>query len=632
MAKKKSDFEKMGNLEKGVGEAEETTEDVIKEIENFDATKPEETKEGGEKEPAAEKKKAKAKEEDTSSLKEELEREREKSKSLAEIIEKVSSATDDDRDASPDIDSKIKVMESKVNDQIQPQMKDIRNAIAAMGSKVEELSKAEKPEKASSKLRDMMDQVQADTSKKIDDMQEEIRKMIERMEQPKKEEEVSKGLAIFGGRVDLKNEILEIKSSLKDQEKGIRELKEEMDTRITRVREQIKVLEKMPAIEEKLEGLIERMSPANIEKLKKFIFSADEITGEIIPNEIEKKMGKELTPVFNDIRGVRSDVEKLSENIKAIFNEINYFRGEIKTLYKLGDYISDLQTEKEKIYDRIKEKEANLMALTSRLEVLIKKRTDLLNDQILKFDKTFTGKIEAKTKEFFDDMTEEKFLELEDRTEKNLAVARAKVNDMVSKFVQFQNVVNPTLSLIKEELEKMGTRVEKVKVNQAEFQNELEDKAKDLFTDIAGPEIKSIRTDVAKFTKDVSGRLEDFEAEFVQFQNVVNPTLNLLKNDISKLDTRLEKLKERENEMKEALKEFADIEKALDGTREWAKANDLRQKDFEKRFLVLESRLNGALKEFDTIVKQTITDKRKFEEEAHKQRDKINILLKELKS
>ncbi len=631
MAKKKSDFEKMGNLEKGVGEAEETTEDVIKEIENFDATKPEEPKEGGEKEPAAKKKKAKAKEEDTPSLREELEREREKSKSLAEIIEKVSDAADEKED-SPDIDSKIKVMESKVNDQIQPQMKDIRNAIAAMGSKVEELSKAEKPEKASSKLRDMMDQVQADTSKKIDDMQEEIRKMIERMEQPKKEEEVSKGLAIFGGRVDLKNEILEIKSSLKDQEKGIRELKEEMDTRITRIREQIKVLEKMPVIEEKLEGLIERMSPANIEKLKKFIFSADEITGEIIPNEIEKKMGKELTPVFNDIRGVRSDVEKLSENIKAIFNEINYFRGEIKTLYKLGDYISDLQTEKEKIYDRIKEKEANLMALTSRLEVLIKKRTDLLNDQILKFDKTFTGKIEAKTKEFFDDMTEEKFLELEDRTEKNLAVARAKVNDMVSKFVQFQNVVNPTLSLIKEELEKTGTRVEKVKVNQAEFQNELEDKAKDLFTDIAGPEIKSIRTDVAKFTKDVSGRLEDFEAEFVQFQNVVNPTLNLLKNDISKLDTRLDKLKERENEMKEALKEFGDIEKALDGTREWAKANDLRQKDFEKRFLVLESRLNGALKEFDTIVKQTITDKRKFEEEAHKQRDKINILLKELKS
>lgn len=631
MTKKKSEFDNMGNMEKGVEQSEETTEDVIKEIEDFDATKPEEPKKE-EEEPAVKKKKAKEKEEDVSSLKEELEREKEKSKNLAEIIEKVSGTADEDEKESPDIDSKIKVMESRVNDQMQSQMKDIRNAITAMGSKVEELSKAEKPEKASSKLRDMVDQVQADTSKKISDMQEEIRKMIERLEQPKKEEEVSKGLAIFGGRVDLKNDILEIKGSLKDHEKSIRELKEEMDTRITRIREQIKVLERLPTLEEKIEGLTERMSPANIEKLKKFIFSADEITGEIIPNEIEKKMGKELTPVFNDIKGVRSDVEKLSENIKAIFNEINYFRGEFKTLYKLGDYISDLQTEKEKIYDRIKEKEANLIALTNRLEALIKKRTDLLNDQILKFDKAFTGKLEAKTKEFFDDMTEEKFLELEDRTEKNLAVARAKVNDMVSKFVQFQNVVNPTLSLIKEELEKTATRMEKIKVNQAEFQRELEEKAKGLFTDIAGPEIKSIRTDVAKFTKDMSGRLEDFEAEFVQFQNVVNPTLNLLRNEISKLDTRFEKLKERENEIKEALKEFGDIEKALDGMREWAKANDLRQKDFEKRFLSLESRLNEAMKEFDTIVKQSITEKKKVDEEVRKQKDKINILLKELKS
>ncbi len=636
MAKKKGEFEKMGDLGKGVDEAEESTEDMIKDIENFDATKPEEKEKGEE---GKAKKKAKASEGDVESLKDELEREREKSKSLAEIIEKVSTSGDEseaneqEKEArSVDVDSRVRAAESKMGEQMQSQMKNVQAALTAMSTKIEEVAKAEKPEKASSKLRDMVDQVQADTSKKIADLQEEIRKMVERMEQPRKEEEVSKGLAVFGGRVDIKNDMLEIKSSLKDQEKSIRELKDEMDTRITRIKEQIKILERFPTFEEKLEGLIERMSPGNVEKLKKFIFSADEITGEIIPNEIEKKMGKEMTPVFNDIKGVRSDVEKLSENIKTLFNEVNYFKGEIKTLYKMGDYISDLQTEKDKIYDRIKEKEANLIAMANRLEALLKKRTDLLNDQILKFDKAFTGKIETKTKEFFDDMTESKFLELEDRTEKNLAVARAKVNDMVSKFVQFQNVVNPTLSMIKEELEKMGTRTEKIKVNQAEFQNELEEKAKGLFTDIAGPDLKNIRADVAKFTKDVSGRLEDSEAEFVQFQNVVNPTLNLLKNDISKLDTRTEKLKEGQTQMRESLKEIAEVEKSIASVWEWVKANELRNKESEKRFLVLESRLNEVSKEFDTIVKQTLADKRKFEEESHRQRDKINILLKELKS
>jgi len=638
MAKKKGEFEKMGDLGKGVDEAEESTEDMIKDIENFDATKPEEKEKGEE---GKAKKKAKASEGDIESLKDELEKEREKSKSLAEIIEKVSASGGEDKEnenreeletRSVDVDSRVRAAESKMNEQMQSQMKNVQTALTAMSAKIEEVAKADKPEKASSKLRDMVDQVQADTSKKITDLQEEIRKMVERMEQPKKEEEVSKGLAVFGGRVDIKNDMLEIKSSLKDQEKSIRELKDEMDTRITRIKEQIKILERFPTFEEKLEGLIERMSPGNVEKLKKFIFSADEITGEIIPNEIEKKMGKEMTPVFNDIKGVRSDVEKLSENIKTLFNEVNYFKGEIKTLYKMGDYISDLQAEKDKIYDRIKEKEANLIGMANRLEALLKKRTDLLNDQILKFDKAFTGKIEAKTKEFFDDMTESKFLELEDRTEKNLAVARAKVNDMVSKFVQFQNVVNPTLSMIKEELEKMGTRTEKIKVNQAEFQNELEEKAKGLFTDIAGPDLKNIRVDVAKFTKDVSGRLDDSEAEFIQFQNVVNPTLNLLKNDISKLDTRFEKLKEGQTQMKESLKEIAEVEKSIASVWEWVKANELINKESEKRFLMMESRLNGVSNEFSSIVKQTLADKKKFEEESHRQKDKINILLKELKS
>lgn len=638
--KKSEEFEKMGALGKGVGKTEESTEDIINDIESFDATKTE-NKDADEdkKEESGEGEKRHASKEssgDVDSLKDELEKEREKSKSLAEIIEKVSTMPDEPNEdkstAHQDVDLKMKVIESRINSQIQSQMKDIRNAITAMGSKIEEIAKSEKPEKASSKLRDMVDNVQAEMSKKIADLQEEIRKMVERMEQPKKEEEVSKGLAIFGGRVDLKGDILEIKSSMKDLERGLHELRDETDTRITRVKEQIKILERFPAFEEKLEGLVERMSPANIEKLKKFVFSADEITGEVIPNEVEKKLTKDLTPVFNDIKSVRSDIEKLSENIKSIFNEINYFKGEIKTLYKLGDNISELQSEKEKTHDRINEKEANLISLVNKLETVIKKRTEIINERINKFDKAFTAKIEAKTKEYFDDLTESKFLELEDRTERNLAVSRAKVNDMVSKFVQFQNVVNPTLALIKEELEKTNTRIEKIKTNQTEFEKEMEDGAKEMFTDIAGPQIKNISNDVAKFSKSINDRLEDFEAEFIQFQNVINPTMSLLKNDISKLDAKIEKLKTRHEDLKGNVNELAEMRKSINSLGEWAKAMETRQKENEKRMLVLGSRLDETMAEFNTIVKQTFADRKKFEEEAKKQKEKINILLKELKS
>ena len=642
MAKKKGEFEKMGDLGKGMGESEESAEDVIKEIEDFDATKgkadvPESeshytSKDG---EPKEKKKKKEESDEstDADSLKEELEREKEKSKNLAEILEKVSAANEEDapKANSAEVDSKLRSIESKINDNVQSQMKDVKNAITAMSSKIDEATK-DKGEKSSSKLRDMVDKVQADTSKRMSDLEEEIKKMIDRMEQPKKEEEVSKGLAVFGGRVDIKNDMLDLKSSIKDVEKSVRELKEETDTRITRIREQIKSLEKLPNIEEKLEGLIERMSPANIEKLKKFIFSADEITAEVIPNEVEKKLTKELTPVFNDIKGVKDDIEKLGENIKTIFNEINYFKGEIKTLYKMGDYISELQSEKEKTHSRINEKEANLINMLNKLDAVVKKRTEMLNERIEKFDKMFTEKIYDKTKEFFDEFTESKFAELEDRTQKNLAVSRVKVNDMFSKFVQFQNVVNPTLSMMKEEMEKTNTRLEKVKAGLSDFGDEMEEKVKDMFEDIAGPRIKDISSESSRFIKNMSGRVEDIEAEFVQFQNVVNPTLTMFKNDVAKLDSRLEKLKTGEDSLKEDMKAIADIRKSTASSWEWMKSTDARQKEAERRMLVLESRLNEVAKEFDTIVKQTLSDRKRFEDEAKKQREKINILLKELKS
>ncbi len=644
MAKKtKGEFEKMGDLGKGVDESEGDAEKNIEEIENFDATKPQgkASEEAGEE--TGGKKKKKRATEDVDALREELEQEKEKSKGLAAIIEKVSAASGDEEpeeersssnnsDNSAEVDSKIRSIEGKINDQVQTQIKDVRTAITAMASKIDEVSKAEKSEKAGSKVKDMVDKLEADTSKRISDLQEEIRKMVERIEQPRKEEEVSKGLAVFGGRVDLKNDILEIKSSIKELEKSIREVKEEADTRITRVREQIKVLERMPMLEEKIEGLTERMSPANIEKLKKFVFSADEITGEIIPNEVEKKLSKDLTPVFNDMRGIRSDIEKLSENIKTLFNETNYFKGEIKTLYKMGDYISELQAEKEKTHSKINEKEANLISMMNKLEAVLQKKADLMNERLEKFDRMFTGKLEDKAKEFFDELTESKFLELEDRTEKNLAVSRAKVNDMFSKFVQFQNVVNPTLSLIKEEIEKTNTRLDKLKVKHDEFEKDIEENAKDMFNDIVGPQIKAISNETAKFTKDVSGRLEDFEAEFVQFQNVVNPTLTLFKNDISKLDTKIEKQKTRQDSFKEDVKEIADVRKEIEGMREWVKYFEAKQKENEKHMLVLGSKLDETVAEFNAIVKETIAEKKKFEDENRKQREKINILLKELKS
>ncbi len=507
-------------------------------------------------------------------------------------------------------------------------MKGIKDAVAAMGAKMEEAAKSGKSERTSTKVKDMIDNVQADTTKKITEIEETMRKMVEKAEEPRKEEgDVSKGLAALGGGVGLKKEILEMRSSLKDLEKSINELRDETDTRITRIKEQTRVLEKIPVIEEKLEGLIEKMSPGNIEKLKKFVFSADEITSELIPNEIEKRMTKDLTPVFNDMKNVRDDIEKLSEGIKTIFNDINFFKGEIKTLYKLGDYITELQKEKEKIHKKMNEKEGNLIGMINKLEGLIKKKTDLMSEKVGEFEKTIEGKV----KERFNDLTESKFTELEDRTEKNLAISRVKVNDMVSKFVQFQNVVNPTLSLVKEEFEKLNTKLEKLKSDQADLEDEMEETVNGMFTDLAEPRMKEIREETTKLSSKVNERLEDFESEFVQFQNVINPTLNLLKNDISKIDNKIENLKTRHDDLKGNVKEFESFREAIVSLNEGVRSLENNQKDLENKILILGSKLGETREEFNNIVKQSLIDRKKLDEESKKQRERINILLKELK-
>jgi len=281
--KKKGEFEKMGDLNKGVGgekkgeEKKESTDDIIKDIESFDATKspppgndlpapagsaPEapapETPEPDKAEaPAAEpKKEEKSAGDDFEKLKKELDKEKSKNKNLAKIIETVSTSKPEvkekavekvvEKPVPADVGPQLSEMESKMKEQFSSEMKEVKNAVVAIGNKVEEVSKtATKPERTGSKVKDMVDKVQADTSKKIAEIEESMKAMIDKMDVPKKEEDVSKGLASIGGNVGMKNQILEMRSLFKDLDKGLNELRDETDRRITRVKEQMKAIEKM---------------------------------------------------------------------------------------------------------------------------------------------------------------------------------------------------------------------------------------------------------------------------------------------------------------------------------------------------------------------------------------------------
>ncbi|MCK5022907.1 MAG: hypothetical protein KAS04_01905, partial [Candidatus Aenigmarchaeota archaeon] len=417
-----------------------------------------------------------------------------------------------------------------------------------------------------------------------------------------------------------------------DMQSSLNEIKDETDVRIDRIKEQIRVVEKIPTINDKVDGLIEKMSPGNIEKLKKFIFTADEITGDIIPNEVEKRLTKQMTPFFNDLKDIRDDIEKVTENIKSIFNEINYFKGEVKTLYKFGEYITELQTEKDKMYDKMNEKEMNLLKMVAKLEDLIKKRTDTYYEKINNFEKKFANKLEDNVKDCFDDLTYSKFKELEDKTENHLAVSRAKINDMLSKFVQFQNVVNPTMAMVKEQIETLNMKSEKIKDRQSDLEEETVDTVKDTFNEIAVPEIKKAIDGTERLKENVNGKLDDFEAEFVQYQNVINPTLGLLKNDLSKMDNKFEKMKVKQENNKESINDLKSLRKSMEAMMAGMKSFELKQGEIEKNIMLIGTKMGELQEEFDNTLKQSMIDKKKLDDQSKKQKDRVNILLKELKS
>ena len=68
----------------------------------------------------------------------------------------------------------------------------------------------------------------------------------------------------------------------------------------------------------------------------------------------------------------------------------------------------------------------------------------------------------------------------------------------------------------------------------------------------------------------------------MQYQNVVNPTLSLLKNDFSKLDTKLEKFKVKHEDTKTKVSDLQSLRKSIETIMAAMKAFEVKQGEIEK--------------------------------------------------
>jgi chromosome segregation protein len=389
---------------------------------------------------------------------------------------------------------------------------------------------------------------------------------------------VSKGLAAFGEEVDLQTELLEIKKSIKEMNKNLDNLRKRTDYSITSIEDKIKILEKIPGLEESFQTISEKLGPDNVQKLRKLIFSADELVDEVIPDLVGKKLRSKIGPAISEIKNLR-------HNIELVKSTINQLRAEIMNLQKVKDDVKNLEMEKERIYKEIIGRDAKFREGVDILKDNIKKRMDALSaemsENLTLAQKANYEKIEKDIGRIFSDVIQLKLSEMDkghgelsdrikkldlekDGLEKKLEELKAPEN--VKKWVaaQLKAVHDETIPEIKSVRKEILQQMELIKL--------LRDKAKE-FDAFSSDILKSEQAKKEAMDKLVSDRDEMAKsiAGLRSETSVLGEKMLLEKGRIAELENQLKtaeaELSDSLNDQKNVITEFRlEIGKMIDGS------------------------------------------------------------------
>ncbi|UCD07922.1 MAG: hypothetical protein JSW41_03085, partial [Candidatus Aenigmatarchaeota archaeon] len=494
----------------------------------------------------------------------ELEKEKinleEKNKNLLQIIETISKSESEPEFEEKEIKTKdIEVKESKegkplsvlkkFDDKIKKRFEENKTK---EGLK-KDISKMIK-ESVDSRLSKLSDDL-----KKVSDLESKINKLKEKTTTPKATSPiptpamvapeayevgkpptgtVSKGLAAFGEEVDLQTELSGIKKSITNLNKNLDNLKKKTDYSIMNIEDKIKILEKVPTLEEKFQTISEKLGPDNVQKLRKLIFSADELVDEFIPNLVSKKMRVKMEPAVNEIRNLKHRINGLRTNM-------NQLRVEILNLQKMKEEIKALEIERDKIYKEIIGRDMKFHEGIDILKENIKKKMETLSTELSEkvkqhqikshekiekdVNKIFSDVIQLKLSEMEKSYTElnEKIKKLDTVDEKlNKKINELKAPDKVKKWVgdQLKTVHVQTIPEIRSIRKEILNYLEQVKLLKEEIKN-----------------IDTFSLGISKITEVQKEKIEKLVAE----KKILAKTIDDLKSEIEVLDERLLMEKER---------------------------------------------------------------------------------------
>ncbi len=580
----------------------------------------------------------------------------EKSKSLGEIIESFSDQKPDTgaveialKDIGEKFDAKIKRLEESVSSG--KDKDEVKKQVAAiMKERVDP-----KLGEISDKLKDL---------ERIKDLGDKIAQINERLSsplyQPKQPGAVSQGLASFGEQVDFESELNDVRKTIDSINLALNNLSKKAEYRLTSAEDKLKELEKLKALEIQFREINDKLGTENIQKLKKIVFSADELMEEVIPETVSRRMRKRLDPVINSLKANRESTNELEKKLSLL-------DGEVRELKKFRDTINELRFEKDKLYKKFAEEEAKFLEGLAILKMNIHKRMDKMMEkyqgQLAKMQEFASPKIiETSVKDVISELYENRLQQIE----KHLMLMDEKARALVEKdrelLEQVEDMEAPEnlrkwiddktkdmdrkfyydVQAIKKEAGKNTDTIASLKERQRTFETGLNDISrkmsdqvsttnrvidlKDVFakrTENLAASIKSLDAKIAgerERTVALEQNLRDAEARF----DKISDGLETVQKIISYIRPLREKLVLAETSMKKLADKdsMTSLVKKLEAEIESMKE---RQSELEAQNAAHNARL-------ESVLNQTVAERKHVEERIKKERLKVGELLRELKS
>jgi chromosome segregation ATPase len=586
----------------------------------------------------------------------------EKSKGLADIIESLS----DQKPDTGDIEAVIGTHLKDLGERFEAKIKKLEEGSAAKDMEVKKQVASLMKEKMDPKLGEISDKLK--DLDKIKDLGDRIAQINERLSsplyQPKQPGAVSQGLASFGEQIDFESELNDVRKAIDTINMSLANMSKKVEYRLSSAEDKLKELDKLKALEIEFREINDKLGTENVQKLKKLVFSAEEMMDEVIPETVNRKLKKRIEPIVNSLKANRDFSNDLQRKIADLDSEVRELR-------KFKDTITELRLEKDKLYKKFAEEEARFLQGLEILKMNIRKKlektVEKYQDQLTKMQEFASPKtIETSVKDVMMELLEnrlqgmEKHLMLLDEKARALTEKDRDILSQVEEMEAPENLrkwiadqtkdierkVFYDLQGLKKEAEKGRDSIASIKERQktyeasmAEFSRKMSEQAsttnkvidlKDVFAKRADSLAASIKSQDTRIDGDkervvaLEQSFRDIESRF----DKISDNIEGIGKIISEMKPLKERLAEAEATMKVMGRKLADKDTLAAQVRKM----EMEIASMHEKQSSLEAQLAADRTRAESMLAQTTMERRHVEEKIKKEKMKVSELLRELKS